>query len=157
MAMSAAAATALKKIAASAATDKRVAKTIGGIVLGAVIVLVTPILALLAALHSGANLDVAQLAAQSKNEQLQYFEQVMLSIEDEIIAQNVELYQVKAQIIYLCALQNRESEPDFYTNYITCFADGQDVFANISATFDVQFTPQDIAQIEQLITSAQQA
>jgi len=118
MALSAAAAAALKKLAMAAATDKNVAKTIGGIALGVILVLVTPILALIAVFQGGAQLDMTALAAQAQSEQLAYFEQVMLSIEDEISAQELKMDPLKAQVIYLCALQGREREDSFYTIYI---------------------------------------
>ena len=157
MAMSAAMAAALKKLAVTAATDKRVAKTIGGIVLGATLVLVTPVLAIIAIFQSGAQLDFSALAAQAQSEQLAYFEQIMLSIEDEISAQSLQVDPLRAQIIYLCALQNRERENEFYTNYVACFAEGQDVFLNVTETVGVTFTQDDIARIEQLIGMAQEA
>jgi len=155
--MSAAAAAALKKIAAAAVTDKKVAKTIGGIIGVVLFALVTPVLAIIAIFQGGARLDFSALAAQAQSEQLAYFEQVMLAIEDEITAQELMLDPLRAQIIYLCALQNREREDDFYTNYISCFADSQDVFLNVSETFGVIFSADDIEKIEQLIGLAQEA
>ena len=157
MALSAAAAAALKKIAVAVATDKNTAKTIGGIVLGAVFIMVIPILAIIAIFQSGAQLDFSALAAQAQSEQLAYFEQVMLAIEDEISAQSLQTDPLRAQMIYLCALQGRENEDDFYTNYIGCFADSQDVYLGVSETFEVTFTEDDIAKIEQLISMAREA
>jgi murein DD-endopeptidase MepM/ murein hydrolase activator NlpD len=157
VALSAAAAAALKKLAAATATDKNVAKTIGGIVLGVLLLLVTPVLAILAIFQGGAQLDITALTAQAQNEQLAYFEQVMLAIEDEISAQGLELDPIKAQVIYLCALQGREREDSFYTIYIGCFAREQDAYAAIGETFGVSFREEDIEKIEQLIGLARQA
>ena len=147
----------MKKIAIAAATDKKVGKAVLGIIGGVVFVLITPVLALLAIFQSGAELDLSAMIAQAQNEQLLYFEQIMLSIEDEIIAQDLKIDPLRAQIIYLCALQNREREEDFYYNYIACFADGQDVFSAISEAFGVTFSSDDIEKIEQLIDLAQQS
>jgi len=155
--MSAAMAAALKKLAVAAATDKKVAKTIGGIIGVTIFVLITPILAIIAIFQGGAQLDFSALAAQAQSEQLAYFEQVMLAIEDEITAQGLQLDPIRAQMIYLCALQGQEAEDDFYTNYISCFADSQDVFLSVSETFGVTFTEDDIAKIEQLIGMAKEA
>ncbi|MCL1951759.1 MAG: M23 family metallopeptidase [Oscillospiraceae bacterium] len=157
MALPAAASAALKKLAASAATDKNVAKTIGGIVLGVLIVLVTPILAIIAILRNGAQMDLTAMAANAKNEQLAYFEQVMLAIEDEITAQGLQTDPLRAQMIYLCALRGREREDGFYTIYIGCFAGEQDAYTAIGEIFGVTFTEDNIAKIEQLIGMAQQA
>ena len=157
MSMSAAAAAALKKLAAAAATDKNVAKTIGGIALGVIIVLVTPILAIIAVFQGGAQLDFAALAAQAQNEQLAYFEQVMLAIEDEISAQELKMDPLKAQMIYLCALQGKEKEDGFYAAFAACFAGEQDAYAAVGEAFGVVFSADDIEKIEQLIGFAQQA
>jgi murein DD-endopeptidase MepM/ murein hydrolase activator NlpD len=155
MAVSSAAAAALKKLAAGAATDKRVAKAVGTVIAVAAIALISPILVILALLQSGSQLDFPALAAQSKNEQLQYFEQVMRTIADEIATQNLQIDPILAQIVYLCALQGREKDDNFYSNYITCFANSQAIFDHISETFGVTFTPQDIERIEQLTAMAQ--
>ncbi len=155
--MSAAASAVLKKIAASAATDKNVAKTIGGIVLGVLFVLATPILAIIAIFQSGTQMDLTALTAQAQNEQMAYFEQVMLAIEDEISAQSVKIDPIKAQVIYLCALQGQEKKDSFYTIYIGCFAGEQDAYAVVSGTFGVIFSAEDKEKIEQLIGLAQQA
>jgi len=156
VALSAAAAAALKKIAVAAATDKNTAKTIGGIVLGVIIVLVTPFLAIIAIFQSGAQLDFTALAAQTRNEQLAYFEQVMLAIEDEISAQGLQVEPIKAQVIYLCALQGREREEGFCADFIACFA-GNDAYAAIGEAFGVTFTEGDIKKIEQLVGLAREA
>ena len=155
--MSAAAAAALKKLATAAATDKNVAKTIGGIALGIVLVLLTPILAIIAIFQGGAQVDLTALAAQSQNKQLAYFEQVMLAIEDEITAQGLQVDPIKAQIIYLCALQGKERDKDFYVNFIGCFAGDQDAYTAIGDAYGVTFTQEDIDKIEQLIGLARQA
>ena len=157
MALSAAAAAALKKVAVAAATDKKVAKTIGGIVLGVIFILITPVLAIIAIFQSGAQMDLTVMAAQAQNEQLAYFEQVMLAIEDEITAQELQLDPLKAQMIYLCALQGREREEGFYTDFISCFAEGEDPYESIHEAFGVAFSADDIEKIEQLIGMAQQA
>ena len=157
MALSAAAAAALKKVAVAAATDKKVAKTIGGIVLGVIFILIIPVLAIIAIFQSGAQMDLAAMTAQTQNEQLAYFESVMLAIEDEISAQGLQVDPLKAQMVYLCALQGREREEGFYTDFISCFAEGQDPYESINEAFGIAFSADDIEKIEQLIGMAQQA
>lgn len=157
MSMSAAAAAALKKLAAAAVTDKRIGKTVAGIIGVVIIVMITPILAIIAIFQGGAQLDFTALAAQAQSEQLAYFEQVMLAIEDEIDAQGQQLDPLQAQMIYICALQGREHEDNFYTIYIGCFAGEQDAYAAIAEAFGVRFSADDIARIEQLVGMAREA
>jgi len=148
---------AAKKIAIAAATDKKVGKAVLGIIGAVIFVLITPVLAILAIFQSGAELDLSAMIAQAQNEQLAYFESVMLAIEDEISAQGLQVDPLRAQIIYLCALQGREHEEDFYANYIMLFAGEQDIFEAINEAFGVAFTTDDIEKIEQLIGLAQQS
>lgn len=89
----------MKKLAVAATTDKNTAKTIGGIVLGAVFVMLIPILAIIAIFQGGAQLDFSALAAQAQSEQLAYFESAMLAIEDEITAQDLKVDPLRAQVI----------------------------------------------------------
>ena len=157
MALSAAAAAALKKVAAAAVTDKKVGKVVVGIIGVVLFVMVTPVLAIIAIFQGGAQLDMAALTAQARSEQLAYFEQVMLSIEDEIDTQGLQTDPLQAQMIYLCALQGREREDDFYTIYIECFAGEQDAYDAIADAFGVSFSANDIEKIEQLIGMAREA
>jgi len=148
---------ALKKIAVAAATDKRVGKTVLGIIGGVLFVVVAPILMLLSLLQGGADLDLSAAIAQAQHEQLVYFEQIMLSIEDEITEQELDIDPLRAQIIFLSALSNHPRDADFFTNYIMLFAGEQDVFEAIGETFGVTFTAEEIEQLEQLIAWAQEA
>jgi len=156
VALSAAAAAALKKLAAAAVTDKKVGKAVGGIIGVVLLVLITPILAIIAIFQGGAQLDFTALAAQAQSEQLTYFESVMLAIEDGIAAQELQTDLLRAQIIYLCALQGREQEEGFYTGFIACFA-GEDAYAAIGEAFGIIFREEEIEKIEQLIGFAKQA
>ena len=157
MALPAAAATALKKIAVAAVTDKKIGKTVLGIIGVVLFVMITPVLAIIAIFQGGAQMDLVAMSAQAQNEQLAYFEQVMLAIEDEISVQELQLDPLKAQMIYLCALQGREREDNFYTIYIGCFAGDQDPYESIAEAFGVAFSVDDIEKIEQLIGLAKEA
>ena len=81
----------------------------------------------------------------------------MLAIEDEITAQELQTDPLKAQMIYLCALQGKEREEGFYADFISCFAEDQDAYVAINEAFGVAFSADDIEKIEQLIGMAQQA
>ncbi|MCL2532095.1 MAG: M23 family metallopeptidase [Oscillospiraceae bacterium] len=153
----AAAKAALKKLAIASATDKRTGKTVLSIIGGVVFALVTPVLALLAVLNSGAELDMSAILQQANNAQLAYFESIMLAIEDEITAQELDIDPLRAQIIFISALRDHSRDDDFFATFIACFADERGEFACITDNFDVAFTSEEIAQIEQLIAWAHQS
>ena len=89
--MSAAVGAALKKIAVALLTDKRVLKTLGGIVLGILIIIIMPIVAVISVFNGNIELDtkalqqqiVAQMTAE-QNEELQFVEDTMNAIETEM-------------------------------------------------------------------------
>ena len=128
-----------------------------GIIGGIVFVLVAPILMLLAVLRGGAELDFSVIIARAQHEQLVYFEQIMLAIEDEIAAQQLDIDPLRAQIIFISALRDHPRGEDFFENYVMLFAGERDVFEAISETFGVSFTGEEVQQMEQLIAWAQES
>ena len=91
--MSATVAAALKKIAVSLLTNPKVLKTIGGIVLGIIIIIVMPIVAVVSIFNGDIKIDTDRLQQMvvenmSAEEQakLQFVEDTMYAIEDEMTA-----------------------------------------------------------------------
>jgi len=134
-------------------TNKNTLKIIGCIILGAVIVIVAPFVILWNVMDKSASLDwnspemqqqVIDNMTDEQRAKLAYFETVMASIEDEISVQGLAVDPVKAQVIYIYALNGREKDNEnFYAEYISCFvgaADDEAVFTNITEKFGVAFT-----------------
>jgi murein DD-endopeptidase MepM/ murein hydrolase activator NlpD len=96
---------------------------------------------------------LARIEANMTPEQkarLQHFADIMQKIEDEITAQGLDAEPIKAQVIFMCALGEREESDTLYSDFVSCFADGADdetVFANISAAFGVSFTAEEKEKI----------
>lgn len=91
--MSATVAAALKKIAVALLTDKKALKTIGGIVLGVLIIIIMPIVAVVSLFNGGIEIDTDRLQTMvvenlSAEEQakLQAVEDTMYAIEDAMLA-----------------------------------------------------------------------
>ena len=89
--MSATVAAALKKIAFALLTDKKALKTVGGIVLGVLIIIIMPIVAVVSIFNGGIEIDTDRLQTMvvenlSAEEQakLQAVEDTMYAIEDAI-------------------------------------------------------------------------
>ena len=92
--MSATVAAALKKIAVALLTDKKALKTIGGIVLGVLIIIIMPIVAVVSLFNGGIEIDTDRLQTMvvenlSAEEQakLQAVEDTMYAIEDAMLAE----------------------------------------------------------------------
>lgn len=106
--MSATVAAALKKIAVALLTDKKVLKTVGGIVLGIIIIIIMPIVAVVSIFNGDINIDtdrlqqmVVQNLSAEEEAKLQFVEDTMLAIEDEMTAAGFDAQRAKeAQVLY---------------------------------------------------------
>ena len=102
---------ALKKIAVALLTNPKVIKTIGGIVLGIIIIIIMPIVAVVSIFNGGIDLDTDRLQLMvvenlSAEEQakLQLVEDTMLSIESEMKAAGFSGRVKEAQVLYALIL-----------------------------------------------------
>lgn len=157
--MAAPAAVAAVKAAVAVVTDKKLRKIVGGIILGIIIVIIAPIAILLGIMDAGQSIDWdspemrQQIMNNMTDEQkirLQHFADVMQKIEDEITAQGLTVEPIKAQVIFLCTLTDREETDALYSDFVSCFADGADdetVFANLTAKFGVSLTAEEKGKI----------
>lgn len=157
--MAAPAAAAAVKAAVAVVTDKKLRKIVGGIILGIIIVIVAPVAVLLGVMDAGQSIDwnspemQQQIMANMTDEEkarLQHFEDVMKAIEDEITAQGLSVEPIKAQVIFLSTLIDREETDTLYADFISCFADDADdetVFANLAAKFGVSLTTEEKEKI----------
>lgn len=155
--MSATVGAALKKIAAALLTDKRVLKTFGGIVLGILIIIIMPIVAVISVFNGTIELDtdalqqqiVAQMTAEQKQE-LQFMEDTMLAIETEMTKAGFPERVKEAQVLFVLALSDYAREPDFVTKLVSCFVkdqtDGQ-LIARVNETFGTELGVEDFSKV----------
>ena len=121
---------ALKKIAVSLLTDKKVLKVVGGIVLGIIIIIVMPIVAIVSIFNGTIEFDTAelqQMVEQNLSDEelakLQGVEDTMYAIEDAMTAAGYDWQKVReAQVLYTAALYEFSFEPDFVSKLVGCFA-----------------------------------
>lgn len=118
--MSATVAAALKKIAVALFTNPKVLKTVLGIVLGIIIIIVMPIVAIVSIFNCDLEIDTDRLQQMvvknlSAEEQakLQFVEDTMYAIEDEMTAAGFAGKAKEAQVLYVLALSDKAHEPDF--------------------------------------------
>jgi len=147
------------KVAAAAAADPKLLKIAGGILLGAVIIIIAPIALMLGIGDAAETIDwqsveIRQIYETITDEQkarTQNFADIMRTIEDEIAARGLTVEPIKAQVFWLCTLGR--IEPDSaarYADFVDCFPDGaadENIFANINSAFGASFTAEEKEKI----------
>lgn len=156
--MSATVAAALKKIAVAILTNPKVLKTIGGIVLGIIIIIIMPIVAVVSIFNGDINIDtdrlqtmvVENLSAEEKAK-LQFVENTMYAIEDEMTAAGFDDQRVKeAQVLYVLALSDYAAEDGFVSKLVGCFTQGQSdaqLIAAVNAAFGTDLSADDFSKV----------
>ena len=165
MAMPAAVVVVIKKVAVDLLLKKKTWIAIASVIAGIVALCLLPVIVLLSMSSEMSEMKGDKHALQQKiisnlteeqKEKLLYFETVMTAIGEEIAAQGLDINPIKAEVIYMCVLMDKERDNDnFYKDYISCFAaeDDNQVFANISEKFGVQFTDEEKRNIITLYTN----
>ena len=167
MAVPAAVAVVAKKVIIDLLTKKKTWVAIGSVLVGVVMIVLLPLMVLLSMSGgmSGMEIDQAALKQQveanltdEQKEKLMYFETVMTAIDAEVTAQGLDFDPIKAEVIYMCALMDKEKDNEtFYTDYISCFAEAENddqLFANITAKFGVEFSAEEKEKIILLCNKA---
>lgn len=156
--MSATVAAALKKIAVALISNPKVLKTIFGIILGIIVIIIMPIAAVLGIFSGDIEINTDELHQQIVAEVGSQYDAVLTAIENELKTQGVEIDPTKAQVIYLYALSDREKDnPNFYSDFAACFkgaADDDAIYANITEKFGVAFTDEDKQKLGAMIEKA---
>lgn len=131
--MSATVAAALKKIAVAVLTDKKLRRTVLGIVLGVIIIIIMPVAAVISLFNGDIEIDtdrlqtlvVENLSAEEKAK-LQAVEDTMYAIENEMKAAGFTAEKAKeAQVLYVLALSDYAEQTDFVSKLLGCFAEEQ--------------------------------
>lgn len=155
--MSATVAAALKKIAVAILTDKKALKTVGGIVLGIIIIIIMPIVAVVSIFNGDINIDTDRLQQMvvenlSAEEQakLQLVENTMLGIEEKMKAAGYIGRVKEAQVLYVLALSDYAEEDGFIDKLVGCFAADQSdeqLISAVNSAFGTSLITEDFTKI----------
>lgn len=155
--MSATVAAALKKITVALLTDPKILKTVIGIVLGIIIIIIMPIVAVVSIFNGSIEIDTDRLQTMvvenlSAEEQakLQFVEDTMYAIEDEMKAAGYGGRVKEAQVLYVLALSDYASEDGFVSKLVGCFAEEQtdeQLIAEVNTAFGTQLTAEDFGKV----------
>lgn len=156
--MSATVAAALKKIAVAVLTDKKLRRTVLGIVLGVIIIIIMPVAAVISLFNGDIEIDtdrlqtlvVENLSAEEKAK-LQAVENTMCAIEDEMKAAGFTAEKAKeAQVLYVLALSDYAEQTDFVSKLLGCFAEEQtdkQLIIAVNTTFGTTLNAEDFTKV----------
>ena len=122
---------ALKKIAIALVSNPQNWKTIGGIILALIIVVITPIAIIVAILNGNIEIDQNRLtqiiqqnitAEQSSN--LEMINTTMEKVEQELEKRNLLEYKTQAEVLYVFSLTEHSNDENFVRNFVKCFKRG---------------------------------
>lgn len=155
--MSATVGVAIKKIAVALLTNPKVLKKVLCIVLGIVIALITPILAVIAVFNGGIKLDTEKLQqmitenlSASDQAMLMQVESTMYAIESEMTAAGFPGRIKEAQVLYIMALEDHAEDPDFVSKLVRCFTSEQtdeQLIAAVNTVFGTELTAEEFGQV----------
>lgn len=155
--MSATVAAALKKIAVSLLTNPKILKTVLGIVLGIIIIIIMPIVAIVSIFNGGIEIDTDRLQTMvvenlsaAEQQKLQFVEDTMYAIEDEMKTAGFTGKVKEAQVLYVLALSDYAGQPDFVSMLVGCFAEDQtdeQLIAAVNSAFGTQLTTEDFGKV----------
>ena len=145
--MSATVGAALKKILVALLSDPKVIKTIFGIVIGIIIIVVMPIVAVVSIFNGSMEIDTAKLTQSIQEnisaEQMENFKLIndtMTKVEKELNKKKLSDYNTQAEVIYLFSLSDKSKEKDFLKNFVSCFKKNQsdeDLIKTVNSKFGI--------------------
>lgn len=163
--MSATIGAALKKITVALLTDKKVIKTIGGIVIGIIIIVVMPIVAVVSVFNGSMDIDTDKLnqsiqenISAEQMENLQLINDTMTEVENQLKNKKLSDYNTQAEVIYLFSLSDKSEDEDFVKNFVSCFKKNQsdeDLIKTVNQKFGTEIKYDEFQKMMQSIKGAE--
>ena len=161
--MSATVGAALKKILVALLSDPKVIKTIFGIVIGIIIIVVMPIVAVVSIFNGSIEVDNERLTNSIQSnisaEQMENFQLIndtMTKVEKELDKKKLSDYNTQAEVIYLFSLFDKSEEKDFVKNFVSCFKKNQsdeDLIKAVNSKFEIDIKYEEFKNVMQTINS----
>ena len=127
--MSATVAAALKKLSAVVLSDKNNLKTVVGIIIGIIVIIVMPIAAVLSIFSGDMNIDTDRLQqmiteslTSEEEDNLKFIEDTMLTLDEKMTDAGFFDRVKEAQVLYVLALSDYSREDGFTDKLVGCFA-----------------------------------
>ena len=148
----------VKKAAEVIITNPKLLKKVLGIILGIIIVLLMPIIAVIAILNGNVEIDTDRLQDHIEQQMtaedialLQSIEDTMISIEETMSEADYSNSRIKeAQVLYTLALYDYSNESDFVERLVGCFAEDQtdaELIESINSEFGTDIVVEDFKNV----------
>ena len=162
--MSVTVAAGLKRAAVAILTDKKLLKTIGGIVLGIIIIIIMPIVAIISIFNGDLEFDydrlnelVVENLSDDDRAKLQQVDDTMLTLETQMTDAGFEDRFKEAQALYVLGLFDYSDDDDFAETLVGCFAEDQtdeELVDAVNDAFGTNISVEDfIHTMENIITN----
>lgn len=148
---------ALKQAALLLLGDGKTLKTLGTILLVLLVAIFAPLLAIVTVLNSDVQIDSSLLTqavignmTPEQLAQLQQIEDMMLTIESAMDDADMPSRAKAAQVLYICALEDQSSQPDFVAKLVGCSSPEQSdeqLVAAVNAAFGTHILVEDFVKI----------
>lgn len=156
--MSATVAAALKKIAVAILTDKKLRRTVLGIILGVIIIIIMPVAAVISVFSGDTKIDtdrLQQLVIEEMSDEekvkLQTVENMMKAIETAMTEKGLPAEKAKeAQVLYVLALSDYAEQANFVSKLAGCFAEEQtdeQLITAVNAAFGTELKTEDFIKV----------
>ena len=156
--MSATVAAALKKIAVAVLTNKKLRRVVLGIILGIIIIVMMPMVAILSIFSGDIDIDTDRLQdivieemSDEEKAKLQTVEDMMNAIESAMTEKGFTAERTKeAQVLYTLALYDYAKADDIVDKLVGCFDEGQSdeqLIAAVNAAFGTELKTEDYSKI----------
>lgn len=155
--MSATVAAALKKLSAVVLSDKNNLKTVVGIIIGIIVIIVMPIAAVLSIFSGDMNIDTDRLQqmiteslTSEEEDNLKFIEDTMLTLDEKMTAAGFPNRVKEAQVLYVLALSDYSREDGFTDKLVDCFADNQtdeQLISAVNEAFGTDINSEDFTKV----------
>ena len=156
--MSATVAAALKKIAVAVLTNKKLRRVVLGIILGIIIIVMMPMVAILSIFSGNIDIDTDRLQdivieemSDEEKAKLQTVEDMMDAIESAMTEKGFTAERTKeAQVLYILALYDYAKADDFVDKLVGCFAEDQtdeQLIAAVNSAFGTELKAEDYSKV----------
>ena len=151
---------ALKKIAVAILSNPKSWKTICGIILGIIIIVISPFAAVLGLMSGDIKIDndrLSQLVAENLTEaetsRLQMMNDTMTEVERQLDEKGLYDYKIHAEVLYAVFLVDKSQDENFIPDFVKCFkkdSNTESIVNEVSKRFNVEIN---VDEVEKMVTS----
>lgn len=154
---------AIKHLLLWLASDNRVQKVLGGILIGTIILLLMPTATMAVILSGSLDVDQASIqhsvVAQLSEEDLQALQQLeetLAAIDALMVAEGYADRTTEAQLIYVAGLAESGNSSDTPARLVSCFSPGQtdsQLISAVNSTFGTGLSAEEFTQLMEIVRS----